>query len=76
MIAYVEDSITIENMDTEILNEMGVLYIVNKILPQKIQLSEQDMNYLFSEIFMGEADIEYAGYGGKGCDFSIIIKGK
>jgi len=44
-----------------------------EIEPQKITLDEKAMNELFDEVFHA-FDIEYAGLGGAGCDFSIIVK--
>jgi hypothetical protein len=64
MIAYIEEPIPVANIDNYILDNFGIYYTESQILPQKIQLPEQDMNWLFSEIFMGEADIEYAWCGG------------
>lgn len=74
MIAYIEEPIKIKNLDTKFLDNISVCYSKNKILPQKIQLTEHDMNWFFSEILMGEVNIEYAWYGGEGCDFAIEIK--
>lgn len=74
MIAYIEEPIKIKNLDTKFLDNMGIYYSKNKILPQKIQLTEYDMNWFFSEILMEEVNIEYAWYGGKGCDFAIDVK--
>lgn len=76
MIAYIEEPILAKKIDEEILNALSIWHNETEILPQKIRLHELDMNWLFSEVFMGEADIEYAWYGGKGCDFAITIKGK
>lgn len=76
MIAYIEEPIPITNIDNYFLDGMGVYHTDTEILPQKIHLNEQDMNWLFSEIFMGEVNIEYAWCGGEGCDFAIEIKRK
>lgn len=74
MIAYIEEPIKIKDLDTKFLDDMEIYYSKNKILPQKIQLTEYDMNWLFSEILMGKVNIEYAWYGGEGCDFAIDVK--
>jgi len=76
MIAYIKEPISVKKMDEYILDSLGIYHNENEILPQKIQLHEQDINWLFSEIFIGEVDIEYAWYGGEGCDFAIDIKRK
>ena len=44
------------------------------IQPQKVTLSDVDMNTLFSDVFyMLDYRIEYAGLGGRGCEFAINI---
>jgi hypothetical protein len=78
MIAYIKDPIKwlITEDIAYIFDEFSIYYNETHILPQKITVSEVDMNYLFSEVFLGDVIIEYGFYGGEGCDFSINIKEK
>ena len=40
---------------------------------QKVNLNEKDMNELFDDVFY-MFEIEYAGMGGAGCEFSLNVK--
>ena len=48
----------------------------NCTVPNKTQLSEQGLKWLFSEIFMTEVNMGYARYAMEGCDFVIKFKRK
>jgi hypothetical protein len=78
MIAYIKESIkwAITEDIARIFDEFSIYYNETHILPQKITVNEVDMNYLFSEVFLGNVDIEYGFYGGSGCEFSIVISEK
>lgn len=65
---------------TELLDKYSVYYKLEhksdcwlfEIPVQKINLSEENMNTLFHEaLFLLEYELDYAGLGGKGCDFSL-----
>jgi hypothetical protein len=75
MIVYIKNSIKwdIDDYIKEIFDEFSISYKNNIIIPQKIVLNEQDVNILFSEVFMDDVKIKYGFYGGEGCDFSITI---
>ncbi len=77
MIIYIEKSLPwpISKKIKRNLQKFSIQCGGNEIFPQKIILSEQEANVLFSEIFMDYVIIEYGFYGGEGCDFSITIKG-
>ena len=58
---------TLHLMESGFIFEIGV---------QKCCLDEQNANQFFSDIlniFDNEVTIEYAGLGGQGCDFSLIL---
>jgi hypothetical protein len=77
MIIYIEKSLPwpISKKVKRNLQKFSIQCGSNEIFPQKIILSEQEANVLFSEIFMDYVIIEYGFCGGEGCDFSITIKG-
>jgi len=63
---------------TSILEDYSVYHKINEnevhIPPQKVILSEIDMNHLFSDIFIYFTYLlRYGEIGGDGCDFSLEL---
>ncbi len=76
MIIYIEKSLPwpISKKVKKDLQKFSIQCNDKEIFSQKIILSEQEANVLFSEIFMDYVVIEFGFYGGEGCDFSLTIK--
>lgn len=70
----------IQEIDFSELDSFSIHYSFENnnliIFPQKINLTEINMNSLYNNWFMYNCSIEYAGLGGTGCEFSILIKQK
>jgi hypothetical protein len=65
---------------SELFKEYSISHILHEnekeilIIPQKVVLTEVDMNYVFSVGFVRfEYEMEYANIGGEGCDFSLEL---
>lgn len=86
MKALIDYELRLENeykqIDTKILEEFSVQYKTFEdndevvIVPQKIDLEQEDMNTLFDEVFYDDVNIVYVNLGGRGCDFCISITAK
>lgn len=65
---------------TEMCCKHQVLYTESgaevRVYQQKCTLSEESMNTLFYDFLtnMFNVDLEYAAFGGRGCDFAVRLK--
>jgi len=64
--------------DFSVMFEFNEYTRITTLLPQKITLTEWDMNHLFSIIDSGSPyyTLNYVFLGGEGCDFAIKIEGQ